>query len=51
MSIISQKQLSLSDIYEDCQKIYENDKPTFLTLLANHIDLDEIVPFTFNLHF
>ena len=51
MSIISQKQLSLSDIYKDCQKIYENDKPTFLTLLANHIDLDEIVPFTFNLHF
>jgi len=51
MSIIPHKQLTLADIYDDCQEVFENDKPAFLTLLANHIDLDKIVPFTFNNHF
>lgn len=51
MSIIPHKQLTLADIYDDCQKVFENDKPAFLTLLANHINLDEIVPFTFYNHF
>lgn len=39
ISMIPQKQLSLADIFEDCKEIYESDKPQFLTLLENHIDL------------
>ena len=35
--MISQKQLSLIDIFE-------SNKPQFLTLPENHIDLDEIIP-------
>ena len=42
--MISQKQLSLADIFKDCKDIFESDKPQFLTLLENHIDLDEIIP-------
>ena len=42
MTMIPQKQLSLADIFEDCKDFYESDKPHFLTLLENHIDLDEI---------
>lgn len=45
--MIPQKQLSLADFFEDCQNIFENDKPAFLSLLENHIDLDEIIPVTF----
>ena len=47
MSMIPQKQLTLADIFEDCKNIYESDKPQFLTLLENHIDLDEIIPVSF----
>ena len=49
--MISQKQLTLADIFEDCKDIYESDKPQFLTLLENHIDLDEIVPISFRRHY
>ncbi|MBE5923242.1 MAG: transposase [Lachnospiraceae bacterium] len=45
--MIPQKQLSLADIFEDCKEIFDSDKPQFLTLLENHIDLDEIIPVTF----
>lgn len=45
--MIPQKQLSLADIFEECKNIYESDKPQFLTLLENHIDLDEIIPVSF----
>ena len=41
----------MTDIFEDCQEIYESDKPQFLTLLENHIDLDEIVPVSFRNHY
>ena len=47
--MISQKQLSLADIFEDCKDIFESDKPQFLTLLENHIDLDEIIPVSFTI--
>ena len=50
ITMISQKQLSLADIFEDCKDIFESDKPQFLTLLENHIDLDEIIPFSFYNH-
>ena len=49
--MITQKQLTLADIFEDCQEIFESDKPQFLTLLENHIDLDEIVPISFKYHY
>ena len=49
--MIPQKQLTLADIFEDCKDIYESDKPQFLTLLENHIDLDEIVPTSFYSHY
>lgn len=49
--MIPQKQLTLADIIEDCTEIYESDKPQFLTLLENHIDLDEIVPISFHNHY
>ncbi len=51
ITMISQKQLSLADIFEDCKDIFESDKPQFLTLLENHIDLDEIIPFSFYNHY
>ena len=49
--MIPQKQLSLPDIFEDCKEIFEADKPQFLTLLENHIDLDEIIPTSFYRHY
>ena len=49
--MITQKQLTLADFFEECKDIYESDKPQFLTLLENHIDLDEIVPISFRRHY
>ena len=49
--MIPYKQLSVADIFEDCQNIFDNDKPAFLSLLENHIDIDEIIPVTFYNHF
>lgn len=45
--MITQKQLTLADIFEDCQEIFDSDKPQFLSLLENHIDLDSIIPMSF----
>lgn len=45
------KQLSLNDIFADCQEKFENDKPAFLSLLETHIDIDEIIPISFRNHF
>ncbi len=49
--MITHKQLSLADIFENCQNIFEEDKPQFLTLLEQHIDLSEYIPVTFYNHF
>ena len=49
--MIPQKQLTWADIFEDCKEIFDSDKPHFLTLLENHIDLDEIVPISFRHHY
>lgn len=49
--MIPYNQLSLADFFQDCQEIYESDKPEFLSLLQQHIDLDEIVPASFRKHF
>ena len=37
--------------HKDCKDICESDKSQFLTLLENHIDLDEIVPISFRRHY
>ncbi len=49
--MIPYKQLSLVDIFSDCQEKFENDKPAFLSLLETHIDIDEIIPISFRNHF
>lgn len=49
--MISYKQISLADIFEDCREIYESDKPQFLSLLEKHVNLDEIVPISFRNHY
>ena len=49
--MIPYKQLSLADIFSDCQEKFENDKPAFLSLLETHIDLDEFIPISFRNHF
>ena len=41
--MIPHKQLSLADIFSDCQEKFENDKPAFLSLLETHINIDEII--------
>lgn len=49
--MIPYKQLSVADIFEDCQHIFDSDKSQFLSLLETHINLDEIVPVSFRNHF
>lgn len=49
--MITQKQLTLADFFEDCQEIFDHDKPQFLSLLENHIDLDSIIPLSFRQHY
>ena len=49
--MIPHKQLSLADIFSDCQEKFQDDKPAFLSLLHNHIDLDEMISLSFRNHF
>ena len=49
--MIPYKQLSLADIFSDCQDKFENDKPAFLSLLETHIDIDKFIPISFRNHF
>lgn len=49
--MIPNKQLSLTDIFQDCQDKYDNEKPAFLSLLEQHINIDEMIPITFRNHF
>lgn len=49
--MIPYKQLSLADIFTDCQNKFDNDKYQFLELLENTLNLDEIVPASFVSHF
>ena len=44
-------QLSLADIFQDCQEKIENDKPAFLSLFEHHIDIDELISISFRNHF
>ena len=49
--MIPYKQLTLAEIFEDCQNKFDNDKYQFLSLLDQTINLDEIVPVSFVTHF
>ena len=42
--MITHKQLTLAEVFEDCQNKFDNDKYQFLSLLDEAINLDEIVP-------
>ena len=45
--MIPHKQLSLAEIFSDCQEKFENDKPQFLSLLENAININKFIPFSF----
>ncbi len=49
--MVKPKQLSLSDVYSHCSDCSLNDKPEFLRLLEENIDLSELVPISFRNHF
>ena len=49
--MIPYKQLSLADIFSDCQNKFDNNKYEFLSILDETINLDEIVPPSFVCHF
>lgn len=49
--MIAQTQLELKDIFEDCQQYFEEDKPAFLRLLEENIDLETLIPARFWIHF
>ena len=49
--MITYKQLTLAEIFEDCQNKFDNDKYRFLSLLDEAINLDEIIPVSFISHF
>ena len=49
--MITYKQLTLAEIFEDCQNKFNNDNYQFLSLLDEAINLDEIVPVSFVSHF
>ena len=49
--MIKTKQLSLNDIYTDCLESFENDKPTFLSMLEEHLDIHSFIPLNFQMHF
>lgn len=45
------KQLSLKNIYTDCLNFFENDKPQFLSILEEYLDIESLIPFSFKMHF
>ena len=49
--MITHKQLTLAEVFENCQNKFDNDKYQFLSLLDEAIDLDEIIPVSFISHF
>ena len=44
-------QITLADVFTETQEIFESDKPRFLSLLENTIDLYEIIPASFRSHY
>ena len=42
--MITHKQLTLAEIFDDCQNKFDNDKYQFLSLLDETSNLDDVVP-------
>ena len=49
--MVTHKQLTLAEVFENFQNKFDNDKYQFLSLLDEAINLDEIVPVSFISHF
>lgn len=49
--MITYNQLSLAEIFSDRQTKFEKDKPTFLSLLENNLDLNELISISFRNHY
>ena len=49
--MIPYNQLSLENVFQDCQTAFSDAKPAFLALLQSHINLNDIVPVSFRNHF
>ena len=49
--MIPHRQLTLAEVFDDCQNKFGNDKYQFLSLLDQTINLDVIVPVSFVTHF
>jgi len=41
------EQLSLSDVFTDCQYKFQNQSPEFFELIEQHIDISDFIPSTF----
>ena len=44
-------QLKLSDIYDDCNKLLEEDTPAFIKLLEDNLNISEYIPASFYMSF
>lgn len=51
MDTLPQKQLSLADVYSDCQIIFETDQHRLLSLLERNLNLDILIPDSFYRHY
>jgi hypothetical protein len=40
-------QLSFKETFEECKEFFQNDKPKFLNLLTENINLCELIPLSF----
>ena len=49
--VITQKQLTLANIFSDCQEIFYSDKPRFFILLEEHIGLGPVIQVSFYNHY
>ena len=49
--MIKTKQLSLNDIYANCLESFENNKPKFLSMLEEHLNIDALIPLSFKMRF
>ena len=47
MIMIKLKQLSIIIIYADCLESFENEKPKFLSMLKEHLNIDSLMPLSF----
>ena len=43
----NKNQLSLSEIYKDCEELLANSKPRFLDILESKINIADFIPSTF----